>query len=67
MGGPTGVADPDAAVGRFALDERLEPGQLALAADDPHSPVVGDREARRVIAAVFELAKPRDEQRGRFP
>ena len=63
---PPRVADAVVARDRVQRDDVLEPRELAGAAPQLDGAVVHDRDARRVVAAVFEPPQPVDEHRDDF-
>ena len=60
--GPAGMADAGRAARRLLAEALLQIGELALGAHDREALLPQDREARRIIAAVLELAQTLDEQ-----
>ena len=64
---PARVADAVVAGDRIERDDLLEVRQLAGAAPQVDGPVVHDRDARRVVAAVLEPPQAVDQHRARRP
>src|SRR5580765_4176470 len=64
---PSRVAEAVGAVDGIPGQDVLEPGELPRAAADVDLPVVDDRDARGVIAAILEPAKPFDDDGDRWP
>src|SRR5690554_3563382 len=55
---PARMTQTDAAVKRLAMERRLQTRQLPLSAADPDlALVIGDRNARRVVAPVLQLTQ----------
>ena len=64
VGGPASVSDAVGAVERLLADDFFEVAEFALGAADLKSvAVAADRDACRVVAAIFELAKTLDDDR----
>src|SRR5207302_2945149 len=62
VGGPARVADPRHAARQLLEQLLLQIGELPLGADDGEPLFAQHRHARRVVAAVLELAQPVDQQ-----
>src|SRR5580765_5888245 len=64
---PSRVAEAVRAVDGIPGEDVLEPRELPGAAADVDLPVMDDRDARGVIAAILEPAKPFDDDGDRWP
>ena len=62
--GPARVTDPRGAAEGVLAERGVEVAELPDGANDLDASARVDREARRVVAAVFEATEPLDEQRG---
>src|SRR3712207_2144004 len=58
VGGPAGMANTLAPVHRLLEELGLKIGELANGTADRHLAVVDDRDARGVVAAIFEALQP---------
>ncbi len=63
VGGPARVAQAVAAGDRVGRQHLLEPGELARASPDVETPVVHQRDAGRVVAAVLQPPQALDQDR----
>ena len=66
MGGPAGVADADCAAHGAPGDQAFELDELALGAAKLDQAVGERREARRIVAAIFEAPQPVEDMRRRL-
>ena len=64
---PARVADPEVAGDWLRGEARLEVPELSLRAADLQSVLRDDRDSRAVVAAIFELSQPFDQQRNDVP
>src|SRR3546814_6160609 len=63
MGRPAGVADADRARQRAFADPAFQVDELALGAPPLDPAVHQGRDARRIVAAIFQPLQPFDQQR----